>query len=136
MDVRFSYEEAGQNIFGKIFRPVAKVSFRSPTSEFWTDTWMVVDTGADFTILPQYLTEDLGISLKHDCIKDTTQGVGGQQTIYLLKSRIQAKLGNIERTIPLAFFDTNEVPALLGRLGFLETFDTEFLKTHAVVFKE
>lgn len=26
-------------------------------------------------------------------------------------------------------------PELLGRLGFLETFDTEFLKSHMVVFK-
>lgn len=135
MDVRFSFENAGKNFFGQIFRPVAKVSFRSPKRELWTNTWMVVDTGADFTILPQYLSEDLGISLKHDCIKDTTEGVGGQQTIYLLKSRIKAKLGNIERTIPLAFFGSNEVPALLGRLGFLETFDTEFLKSHAVVFR-
>lgn len=30
----------------------------------------------------------------------------------------------------------NEVPPLMGRLGFLETFDTEFLKRHAVIFRE
>lgn len=135
MDVRFPFENAGNNFFGRIFRPVAKVSFHSATRDLWTDAWMVVDTGADFTILPRYLSEDLGISLEIDCIKDTTVGVGGVQTIYLLKSKIKVKLGHIERTIPLAFFDTNEVPALLGRLGFMETFDIVFLKTHKVLFK-
>ena len=96
---------------------------------------MVVDSGADFTILPRYLSEDLEISLEHDCIKDTTAGVGGEQAIYLCKERIKAKLGHYERNVPLAFFDSNEVPALLGRLGFLEKFNTEFLKSHVVVFK-
>lgn len=102
----------------------------------WTNTWMVVDTGADFTILPRYLSEDLAISLERDCVKDITSGVGGEQTIYLLKPLLMAKIGNIERKVPIAFFDSNEVPPLLGRLGFLETINTEFLKTHSVVFKD
>ena len=135
MDVTFPFEDAGKNYFGRIFRPIAKVSFQSPKHRIWTDTWMVVDTGADFTILPQYLSEDLSISLERDCLKESTMGVGGERTIYLLKSKIKARLGSVDRMVPLAFFDTNEVPALLGRLGFLETFDTEYLKSHVVLFK-
>lgn len=136
MDVKFPFENVGKSFFGQIFRPVAKVSLKSVKINVWAETWMVVDTGADFTMLPRYLTADLGISLEDDCLKDTTFGVGGQQSIYLCKRKIKAKLGEIERDIPVAFFDTNDVPALLGRLGFLETFDTEFLKSHAVVFKK
>ena len=135
MDVKFHYDYVGKTYFGKIYRPVAKVSFLSPKHKVWVETWMVVDTGADFSIVPQYLTEDLGISLETDCIKDTTSGVGGEQHIFLCKKKIQAQIGTIKRVVPLAFFDTNEVPALLGRLGFLETFDAEFLKSHTVVFK-
>jgi len=96
---------------------------------------MVVDTGADYTIVPQHISKKLRISLERECYKDITFGVGGNQVIYFLKNKITAKIGNLERKIPLAFFDNNEVPALLGRLGFLETFDTEFLKSHTVVFK-
>lgn len=136
MDVKFAFEYVGKSFFGSIHRPVAKVSFKSPKENIWIDTWLVVDTGADFTILPEHLSHDLGISLERDCVKEGTVGVGGEQNIYLCKSKIKAKIGHIERDIHLAFFDTNEVPALLGRLGFLETFDTEFLKTHTVVFKE
>lgn len=134
MDVKFSFEKAGKIFFGEILRPIAKVSFKSPKNDIWTDVWMVVDTGADFTILPRYLSQDLGISVEHDCIKDVTKGVGGQQVIYLCKAKIKAKIGSSERDVPLALFDSNEVPPLLGRLGFLETFDTKFLKTHQVVF--
>lgn len=135
MDVKFPFENVGKSFFGQIFRPVAKVSLKSIKINAWTETWMVVDTGADFTILPRYLTEDLGISIENDCVKDSTFGVGGEQTIYLCKRKVNAKIGSLKRDIPLAFFDSSEVPALLGRLGFLETFDTEFLKKHILIFK-
>ena len=136
MDVKFKFENAGNSFFGTVYRPIAKVSFKSPKNNIWTDAWTIVDTGADFTILPRYLSQDIGISLENDCIKDRTRGVGGEQSIYLYKYKVRAKIGKLERNIPLAFLDSNEVPALLGRLGFLETFDTEFLKSHDVVFKD
>jgi hypothetical protein len=135
MDVKFSYEFGGDSYFGKVFRPVAKISFKSQISDQWSDIWMVVDTGADFSILPRYVSGDLGISLEHDCLLDVTAGVGGEQKIYLYKQKITAKIGKFTRKVPLAFFNSDEVPPLLGRLGFLETFDVSFLKSHKVVFK-
>lgn len=135
MAVSFRFEDLGSSFFGTVYRPVAKVSLQSPKQNIWTTAWMVVDTGADFTILPRYLIQDLGISLENDCVKDTTFGVGGSQVIYLYKDKIKAKIGNLERNISLAFIDSNEIPALMGRLGFLETFDVEFLKKHQVMFK-
>ena len=135
MDLKFDFEYIDKIFFGDVYRPVAKVSFQAPLFKTWTDTWMVVDTGADFTILPRYLANDLGISFERDCMVDTTIGVGGQQQIYLCKTKINAKIGQITRNVPLAFFANDEVPALLGRLGFLETFDVQFLKSHALVFK-
>jgi hypothetical protein len=136
MDVKFPFEYAGKEFFGPIYRPVARVSLQSPKNKTWITTWMVVDTGADFTILPRYLSEDLAISLEADCVMDTTRGVGGEQAIYLVKKKLSAKIGRLSRQVPLAFFTADEVPPLLGRLGFLETFNTEFLKSHFVVFKD
>lgn len=135
MDVKFPFEDNGDGIFGRIFRPIVKVTFKSPQIDKFVDIWMIVDTGADYTILPRHFSEKLRISLERECFKDITFGVGGEQTIYFYKNKIKAKIGNLERNVPLAFFDSNEVPALLGRLGFLETFNTEFLKNHFVVFK-
>lgn len=136
MAVKFPFEKIGDSLFGIIYRPIAKVLLQSPSQKTWAETWMIVDTGADFTILPRYLSEDLGVSLEKDCIKDTTFGVGGQQTLYLCKEKIKAKIGSFERQIPLAFLDSNEVPPLMGRLGFLETFDTYLTKTHITIFKD
>ncbi len=136
MDVKFAYENVGEGSFGIIYRPLAKVTFTSPHVAKSVDVWMVVDTGADYTILPRLFSDKLRISLEKDCIKDVTLGVGGSQTVYFLKSKIKARIGALERIVPIAFFDSNETPALLGRLGFLETFSAEFLKTHAVVFKD
>ena len=135
MDVRFRFEDGEKGVFGHIYRPIAKVTFRSPHIDKSVDVWMVVDTGADYTILPRHFSEKLRISLERECFKDITFGVGGEQTIYFCKSKIKAHIGSFERDVPLAFFDNNEVPALLGRLGFLETFYTEFLKSHYVIFR-
>jgi len=136
MAISFDFEDEGRGRFGSIYRPVAKVSLQSSKFDTWINTWMVIDTGADFTILPKYISADLGISLEHDCILESTKGVGGEQTIYFVKSKITAKIGSLTRKIPLAFFATDELPPLLGRLGFLETFDTEFLAIHKVTFKD
>lgn len=95
---------------------------------------MVVDTGADFTVLPKYLAEDLNISLENDCIQNFASGVGGKQPIYLCKNKFTIKIGNMRRTVPLAFINSNQIPPILGRLGFLETFNVKFLKTRAVTF--
>lgn len=57
-------------------------------------------------------------------------------SLTLCKQKIKAKIGSLQRAVPIAFFDNNQVPPLLGRLGFLETFDTEFLKSHVTVFKD
>lgn len=136
MDVNIPYENVGKIEFGHIWRPIAKVTLKSPANRYWINLWMIVDSGADYTIIPRHFSQKLRISLEHDCIKDETSGVGGSQIVYFLKAKIQARLNHFERKIPLAFFDNNEVPALLGRLGFLETFNTEFLKSHEVVFRD
>lgn len=135
MDVRFDFEKDGMSRFGQIYTPTAKVSFYNSTLGTWTTTWLIVDTGADMTTLPKYMTEDLNISLERDCWKDKTSGVGGNEIVYIYKHKIRVKLGETERMIPISFLNTDRVPPLLGRLGFLETFDTEFLKSHVVVFK-
>ena len=136
MSVTFSFEDDGEMFFGKVRRPIANVAFQSPKSLIWVKTQLVVDTGADFTILPRHIAELLSISLEHDCVRDATFGIGGEQVIYLCKTRIRTKIDSMEREVPLAFFDSNEVPAIMGRLGFFETFNTEFRKELKIIFKD
>lgn len=136
MDVTFPFEDEGEGNFGRILRPTAKVTFQIPNSDKLVDVWMVVDTGADYTILPRHLSKKLRINLNYDCQRSMTFGVGGEQIVFFYKKRLEVSIGPLTRHIPLAFINRNDVPPLLGRLGFLETFNTEFLKTHIVVFKD
>lgn len=135
MELKFQFEYRAESYFGKIYRPYAKVSLKSQNENLWIDEWMIVDTGADFTTLPRYLSSALGVNIENDCLVGSTSGVGGEQTIYILKKRVETRVGNFLRNVPIAFFDNNQVPSLMGRLGFIDTFDLEFLKSLEVVFR-
>lgn len=84
------------------------------------------ETGADYTLLPRFLAESLGINLKDDCQKLETSGVGGKETVFFCKEKVTVRLGGWERKIPLGFLDNDFIPPLLGRHQFFETFQTIF----------
>jgi hypothetical protein len=132
----FRYKVVGDSAYGLVYRPVAKVGFISVKSKLRTNILMTVDTGADFTLLPRSFAKSLEVSLWLDCRRQVTQGVGGKQRIFFLKNRIQIHIGEIMREIPVGFFDSDEMPALLGRIGALETMNVEFRKSRQVVFSE
>jgi len=81
---------------------------------------MIVDTGADYTLLPLWLYSKLGVDIKKDCNRLYTSGVGGKQLVYVLKGLWKIKLGEWESNIRLGFLNDNFVPPLLGRLDCLE----------------
>ena len=86
---------------------------------------MIVDSGADYTLLPRYMAEDLGIGFKKDCLPYRTAGIGGSETVYVFPMA-KARLGRWERHIPVGFLSRDDVPPLLGRHKFMETFRVLF----------
>ena len=96
---------------------------------------MIVDTGADYTLLPRFLAEDLKVDLEKDCRVFLTQGVGGSERVYFLP-KIKVTLGKWKRTIPVGFLERNEIPPLMGRHLFLETFEALFSSNHTVSFSQ
>jgi hypothetical protein len=95
---------------------------------------MIVDSGADYTILPRFYAIDLGIDLKQDCLSYQTFGIGGSEKVYLLKNT-KIRLGKWERFIPVGFIDRDDIPPLLGRQEFLETFKVT-LASHSTMFAD
>jgi len=132
MVLKFPFKKEKSPILGAIHRPVAKVFFWSKAG-YWSRIWMIVDTGADYTLLPRYLAEELKVNLEKDCKVFNTYGVGGQERVYFLP-KIKVKLGNWERIIPIGFLERNEIPPLAGRHLFLETFETLFSTNHILSF--
>lgn len=136
MVINFSFEKSRSKIFGDIWRPIAKVVFTSPRNlDIKQEIWLIVDSGADYTILPRYMGIDLKINFETDCTLFYTLGIGGTEKVFLLP-KIEVKLGEFIRTIPVGFLDRNEVPPLLGRHLFMETLETYFASNHITYFSD
>jgi len=86
---------------------------------------MIVDTGADYTLLPYSATEDLKLDLEKDAHKLKTFGVGGSETVYLMRS-CKIKLGKFELTAPVGFLARDDIPPLLGRQECLDRLSVLF----------
>ena len=132
--LKFPFEKRPSSIFGQVFRPIAKVNFWSNKIKRWVEIIMIVDTGADYTLLPRFYALDLGINLRKDCIPYSTTGVGGAEKVHIFK-KAKVKLGKWGRVIPIGFLDRDDIPPLLGRQDFLENFKVVFYK-HITYFRD
>lgn len=128
MSITFQFKEEKSPVFGTIRRPIAEVYLKHRQKNIWQPVTMLVDTGADYTLLPRFLASPLGVYFSHDCRSIHTLGVGGNCQVYLLTKSIKAKIGLYERTIPLGFVNSDSIPPLLGRQEFFETFKVIFEK--------
>lgn len=131
----FTFRPVPSKIFGIVYRPYADVLIEKKDKSGWRKATMVIDTGADYTILPRSYADYLGIDIAKDCIAQTTHGIGGLETVYLYKN-LTVKLGNFKRGIPVGFLDRDDIPPLLGRHEFFETFQTLFNDKKLIVFQE
>lgn len=127
MVLTFDFEKASSSIFNTVYRPVAWVEFWSKITNDWIGVWMVIDSGADYSLLPNYMSEYLGIDPKHDCRSFSTSGIGGEEKVYLFE-KAKVRLGEWKITAPVGFLENDTIPPLLGRQGFMEIFATLFFK--------
>ncbi len=125
--IKFPFEKRPSSIFNHVYRPIAKVSFWSNRIEQWVEIIMIVDTGADYTLLPRFYSFDLGIDLRKDCIPYSTTGVGGTERVYIFK-KAKVKLDEWVKRVPIGFLDRDNIPPLLGRQDFLENFKVSFYR--------
>lgn len=125
MKISFPYKEEPSHIFGKVKRPVASVSIWSAQRHRWLTYTMIIDTGADYTILPYSAIDDLKIDLEKDAFSLRTFGIGGSETVYLLKG-CKIKIDRYEMVIPVGFLARDDIPPLLGRQSCLDNFNVLF----------
>ena len=105
--------------------------FSSHETGGWVLIEALIDTGSDYTLLPRKYAGLLGVDVAKVCVVETTLGVGGSESIYLLKKGIRIKFGKHEMGIPVGFLERDDVPCLIGRLKCLEKIGLEMknLKT-------
>ena len=119
--INFPFERRPSHIFGAVFRPVATVGLWSRMTRSWVDVVMLIDTGSDYTLLPSFYAENLGVNFRRDGRLYETMGIGGFERVHLIR-RWRMRIGSWQRTIPLGFLARPDIPPLLGRQGCLETF--------------
>jgi len=125
--VVFPFEKRKSRVFASVSRPVARVDFWSNLSGNWVEILMLVDSGADYSLLPKFYAQNLGIDLKKDCKKFNTSGIGGEEQVYLLEKQ-KVKLGAWQLKVPVGFLERDNIPPLLGRQEFLERFKVTFFR--------
>ncbi|TMA99507.1 MAG: hypothetical protein E6J70_12795 [Deltaproteobacteria bacterium] len=127
MSISFPFERQPSEVFGTIHRPVVPAQLWSARAGRWVRVVMIVDTGADYTLLARVHAAILGVDLRKNCRRVATAGIGGTETVYLLP-RLRMRLGPWSRVIPVGFLDRDDVLPLMGRTGCLDTFDVRFAR--------
>lgn len=135
MVLKFAFEKVDSPILGTIWRPVAKVLFQRKLTGKWRAVWMIIDTGADYTLLPRFMAAKLEVDVEKECQIFLTTGIGGSEKVYFLP-KMNVQVGKFKREIAVGFLDRNEVPPLLGRHLFLETLETYLASDHVTYFSD
>lgn len=91
-DPKFPYETKKSTISKQVKRPIATVDLWSDRFKKWISYSMIIDTDADYTILHFPNAFDLGVNLEKECFSFETRGIGGTETVYLLKRKVEMKI--------------------------------------------
>ena len=95
----------------------------------------LVDSGADFTLLPKHFAFEIGIDLAK-CKKSTTLGVEGRGMI-IYHASILLRIGDYQSKTRCAFANHDKIPPLLGRLDVFSLYNITFhAGRRSIIFKK
>ena len=132
MEVEFGFRKERSDLFGFVWRPVARVTViyrrRRVPQLFY------VDSGADVTLIPKSVGDLFGLTLASP--KQIKEIIGiGEQGVPIVIRRLQLQVGSRILSARVAWALLEEVSLLLGRLDCFRLFDITFRKNQATVFK-
>ena len=129
--ITFRYRKEHSNLFGTVYRPVAEVYFKDVEGKDLI-SFMYVDSGADITLLPRELGENLGLMIEEEEIQEIS-GVGGGSIPVIIKT-IAMRIGDHAMNAMVAWSLEEDVPALLGRIDVFNDTRVSFIHNEMVVF--
>lgn len=103
--------------------PILPVDLRHGTSS-WLRADMVVDTGADLSLVSRSIGQVLGMKPAPRERRDELNGVGGP--VEFVERKPVVRWRQQQLNIPVAWAFVDDVPCLLGRHGFLDRFEVCF----------
>jgi hypothetical protein len=108
--------------FGEVYEPTIPVEIIGPNKT--VEALMVVDSGADISLLPHWVAEIVGLHLNSENRRDI-HGIGDESIPYILDT-VRMRIADSEITPRIAWALGEEVPFVLGRLDVFKEFSIEF----------
>jgi len=120
--IEFPFLKRHSKKLGLISKPVIPVSVIGPERRI--KLFMLLDSGADISMIPYSVGETLGIELDMST-RSEARGIGESSVPYVL-GRIRLQIENYEISARVGWALIEEVPLILGRLDVFEAFAIEF----------
>jgi len=123
--MRFEYTEKESRIVGNILKPLIEIEIFSKNEVWYGLDEVLVDTGADITLIPKYVGEEIVDEIKSGQ-KASIKGISPVELIVYIH-KLKIKVANKEFETKIAIADSDEVPTVLGRFEALDLFKAEFI---------
>jgi len=120
--IEFEFKKVLSKKFGEVLKPLIPVTLVGAKQVVRTS--MLLDSGADLSMIPYSVGEALGLELKMEN-RSEVQGIGEGSVPYIL-SRTGIKFGDIEASVRVGWALIEEIPLILGRLDLFQQFSVEF----------
>jgi hypothetical protein len=132
MEIEFDFRKERSSMFGKIYRPVAKVILHHGNKNI--PQIFYVDSGADVTLIPRSIGELLAFDNPTPQEIVDIKGIG-EKGIPIVLRRAEMILGNFKTNARIGWALIEDVPLLLGREDFFKYFCITFAKNKKTLFK-
>lgn len=107
--IRFPFRKGASEIYGAFYRPVAKVYVRTGRGT-WLPHFMYIDSGADYSLLPQMIGQFLGLESRPGEREYEGKGVGG--SVKVVMRRLRMRIGPHEFSADVGWARSDDVPLL------------------------
>ena len=125
----FKFAKENSSSLGIVYRPIAKVGLKDAAGEPF-ELSMLVDSGADITILSKRIGDIIGLDVEQGEAK-VFRGIVGEIIAYVHKIPLSINGREVDTRVAFAL---SEVPNLLGRLDIFKNFEISFKKEEDFCF--
>lgn len=113
-----------KTVFGNI--PGVEISIFVKTKDGYQRVDFLLDSGADFSMLPVHMAEWLGVDL-NSCPKDRSRGIeGSKEGVAVWLGKIHVQICRYELEIRCLFSENPSCPYILGRADIFSHFNIHF----------
>jgi hypothetical protein len=120
--MEFPFDKKLSKKFGEVFEPTIPVTVVGPKRAI--EVLMLIDSGADISLLPASLAELIGLQLDMKNRREV-YGLGEGGVPYVL-SPVTLRIRDVEISARVAWALAEDVPLVLGRLDVFRRFAIEF----------